>query len=53
MLMAKVVVVPREVIVCSVDVFQTTTDPVEVDTAVSVPALRALTPYNPNVDEVK
>ena len=40
MLMAKVVVVPREVILCSVPVFQTTTDPVEVDTAVSVPADR-------------
>ena len=39
-----VVVAPREVIVCRVLVFQTTTDPVEVDTAVSVPALKLNTP---------
>ena len=41
---ALVVVAPRPVIVCSVDVFQTTTTPVVVDTAVSVPAVSVLTP---------
>ena len=35
-----VVTAPRSVTVCKVDVFQTTTEPVEVDTAVSVPADR-------------
>ena len=41
---ALVVVAPRLVTVCSVDVFHTTTIPVAVDTAVSVPALIVLTP---------
>jgi hypothetical protein len=47
--MALVVVAPRLVIDCSVLVFQTVTAPVEVDIAVSVPAVTDVTPNCDNV----
>ena len=46
------VVAPLLVIVCKVEVFQTVTTPVDVLTAVSVPAVIVDTPNDPNVEVV-